>query len=170
LDFIYKWGTTPGWILFALGLAGCFTKKFRRDGIFLVLVLAIGAGFITHVVLKEGWPRPRPKQVVEFGGSAKFQPLYAWRSKGPFRSLACGHATTGYYFLTLIPLGRKWKKNSFIVIGILCTLIFGSVLSYARIAQGGHFFSDTLVSLFVMGATAYFLTPILYERANAKTA
>ena len=106
LDFIYRWGLIPGWVLFSLGLAACLTRSWRREGIFIVLVLAIGSGIVAHFFLKEGWPRPRPKQVIEYGGRAEFHPLFALRGKnGPFRSLPCGHATMGFYFVTLIPIG-----------------------------------------------------------------
>ncbi len=171
-DAMYYGALIPGWMLCGLGVAALFTKKWVREGIFLILVLAIGSGLVAHFVLKEGWPRPRPKQIIEFGGQAEFHPLTSLKRRiGSYRSLPCGHATMGFYFIALVSIGRKWKSKSLIWVGILTAIFYGAFLSYNRMAQGAHFFSDTLVSFFVMGLTAYLLTPILYyERANAKTA
>src|SRR5271156_4594628 len=75
LHFLFKYGE-----LFGLATGGVvsfiflFTfvqpkwKKWRRGCLAMVLTLVIGAGLITNVILKGHWGRPRPKQVIEFGG------------------------------------------------------------------------------------------------------
>ena len=171
-DAMYYGALIPGWILCGLGVVALFTKKWVREGVFLILVLAIGSGLVAHFILKEGWPRPRPKQIIEFGGQAEFHPLTSLERRiGSYRSLPCGHATMGFYFIALVSIGQKWKNKPLIWAGILTAIFYGAFLSYNRMAQGAHFFSDILVSFFVMGLTAYLLTPVLYyERINTESA
>ena len=38
--------------------------------------MAIGVGLFTHILLKDHWGRPRPKQVTQFGGTQEFHPFY----------------------------------------------------------------------------------------------
>src|SRR3954464_12487742 len=43
-----------------------------RIVLFLVSTLALGPGLLANVILKDHWHRPRPVQVVEFGGSKPY--------------------------------------------------------------------------------------------------
>src|SRR5438270_1792058 len=40
---------------------------WRRQGVFLLLSIALGPGLLVHVVFKDHWGRPRPRDVVELG-------------------------------------------------------------------------------------------------------
>lgn len=172
LSFIYHYGVIPGYFLTAGALfALLFIRSWRREGLYLILVLAIGSGLMAHLALKEGWPRPRPKQVVEFGGEAPYHSLfYRYTMGGKFRSLPSGHATMGYYLFALVPIGRKRNKPWLVGAGLIGGVIVGSILSYTRIAQGGHFLTDTLISLWVMALTASILSPLLTKNERSHSA
>lgn len=134
-------------------------RPLRRPALVLILTMAIGAGFIVHTILKDHWGRPRPKQVIEFGGTQEYRPLWKpnfFLQPEPSKSFPCGHCTMGFYFFALIIVGKRLQKDYLIWLGILLSAVFGIALSYTRIAQGGHFFSDTLFTALVLWLTAYF--------------
>lgn len=168
LDGIYHYGLLPGWLLAgaaAVGLIFSFIfsslHKWRCVCLYLVLTLAIGSGLIAHLILKDHWGRPRPKQSVEFGGGQPFRPFYSpnlLHQAEPSKSFPCGHCTMGFYFFALMLLGIRYKHKQIFWLGLGLSLSLGVLLGYARIAQGGHFFSDVLVSAFVMWWTALLLS------------
>lgn len=163
--FMYNYGLIPGQLLFAFSgimlFLSSFFKRWRRwysASLILVLTLAIGSGLIIHGVLKDHWGRPRPKQVTEFGGTQPFRPYYKpnfFSQPEPSKSLACGHCSMGFYFFALALVGRLYRKHWLALGGFALALGLGIALSVARIQQGGHFFSDTLISALIMWLTAY---------------
>ncbi len=167
LEIIYHYAIIPGWILAGMASIGLifssFFSKLRKHLrllIFLILTLGIGSGIVVHAVLKENWGRPRPRQTTEFGGTQAFLPFYAPNLKEkpePSKSFSCGHCTMGFYFFTLMLLGIYFRNQMVFWTGIILSLGLGGVLGYARIAQGGHFFSDVIVSAVVMWWTALIL-------------
>lgn len=155
-QFLYRYGESPA---LAVGItAACIwavsyyfvsLKKWRPGAQVLVLTLIIGAGIITNGLLKNYWERPRPKQTIEFGGEHAYQPYYEpYQGNSPIhlRSFPSGHAMMGFYFLAFIPIGIYYQNNKLVWIGILTGLLFGIALSITRIAQGGHYITDTLFS------------------------
>jgi len=178
-SFLYEFGPIPGDIMVVsallLLLASFFVKRlvpYRRIYVLLILTLLIGSGLIAHAGLKEHWGRPRPKQITEFGGDYPFFPVYKPNFAGSgtpdiiLRSFPCGHCTMGFYFIALglafKRLGRR--ELSLITYGFAFTL--GTLLSLARIAQGGHFFTDTLASLIIMWGTAVILDRMLFKKGG----
>ncbi len=164
--FIYRFGILPGWLLIIAAAVALFTR-FRREGLYILLVLGIGSGLFCHAILKESWGRPRPKQVIEYGGYAPYSPVWkiAPKEAEHQRSFCSGHATMGYLFFTLYFIGRRRQNNLLAIIGLLLAISLGGVLSLTRIVQGGHFLSDTLVSALIMWLSAYFLSiPLLKEK------
>jgi membrane-associated PAP2 superfamily phosphatase len=173
LQLIYVYGLVPGQItaiLAGIGLLFSYLfpscKSWRPHALFLVLTLVIGAGLITHVMLKSHWGRPRPRQVIEFGGTQEFRPYYRpnfFDQPEKSKSFVCGHCSLGFYFVTFFLLGRRYRNNKLFYLGIALTGILGAALSYARMAQGGHFLSDVLMSALVMWLTAIVLERLIYE-------
>ncbi|MEI8365133.1 MAG: phosphatase PAP2 family protein [Parachlamydiaceae bacterium] len=163
--FMYEYGLIPGQLLFITSgimlFLSCFFKRWRRwypASLILVLTLAIGSGLITHGILKDHWGRPRPKQVIEFGGSQPFRPYYKpnfFTKPEPSKSFACGHCSMGFYFFALALVGRRYNMQWLFISALAIALALGVALSIARIQQGGHFLSDTLASALIMWLTAY---------------
>jgi len=164
--FMYDYGVVPAQIIAGgatlLLFFSLFTKKLqptRRIALVLALSLTIGSGVICHFILKDHWGRPRPKQVVEFGGIQPFRPYYEpnlFHQPQPSKSFPCGHCTMGFYFFSVALIGRKLNNRSLYRAGLLFALFLGGLLSLTRIAQGGHFLSDTLMSALIMWLTSYF--------------
>lgn len=161
--FFYKQGLLPGQIFgvvaFFFFVFSFFIPKLsnlRRPALQVGLTLAIGAGILTHAVLKDHWKRPRPKQVEQFGGSEPFRPFYQpnFSAKGKFKSFPSGHAAMGFCFFALAIQGRRLRNRRLFFLGLFLAFGLGTCLSLSRIAQGGHFFSDTFASACLMWMTA----------------
>lgn len=171
--FLFDYSIFLAWGLVFVGFILLFFKNYRRIGTYLILTFAIGAGLIVHVALKEHWGRPRPRQVVEFGGTEPYRAYYKPNSIVQGKSFSCGHCTMGFYFFTLAFLGSYYRNKRIYFLGMILAWGLGVLLSITRIAQGGHFFSDTIMSGLIMWFVSWVLFKILfqtkYERINAKT-
>lgn len=146
-----------GWFLAGLMLAAIALYLYNKCGrrnccgvtgrklLFLFLVLFVGAGLIVNLALKDNFGRARPRQVTEFGGTKQFTPAFVM--SGECRkncSFSSGEGAAGFFalFFTLALTRRRALVGAAFGLGLL--------VSFARIAAGAHFFSDTVVSFFVM--------------------
>ena len=155
--FFYTVGPLPAIILgiasiftLLLGLGSPVLAKYRKLSAYFFFVLLIGSGLITNAILKDQWGRPRPKQVTAFEGTEKFERLLHYEPESFGKSFPCGHATVGYFFFALVPLLTGRRR----LLVFLATLIFGTLIGIARIAQGGHFTSDVIWAAAVMWFTS----------------
>jgi lipid A 4'-phosphatase len=120
-----------------------------RKVIYLFLVLILGAGVIVNLVLKDNFGRARPRDVVEFGGTKLYTPPFVISGEcGKNCSFSSGEAAAGFFALALAQ--ALSRRRSMLVMGFG----FGALASFCRIASGAHFFSDTVVSFFVMLSVA----------------
>ncbi|HMN85529.1 MAG TPA: phosphatase PAP2 family protein [Bauldia sp.] len=114
-----------------------------RTVVFLLTTLALGPGLLVNVVLKDHWGRPRPVMVDTFGGA--FPYVEVWRISGYCArncSFVAGEASSAVWLTALalvVPAG--WRLP--VAIG---TGTYALLLSLNRIAFGGHFLSDVLIS------------------------
>jgi len=164
LSFMFDYGILPAWA--AVFISVILWKKWRKAAYVLVLTLAIGSGLIVNVILKDHWGRPRPMQVVEFGGKQAFRPFYEpnfFHQPEPSKSFPCGHCSMGFFFFALALVARRHQCRSLYYGGMALALGLGILLSVVRIAQGGHFFSDALASALIMWYTAVILTAWIYR-------
>lgn len=173
LNALYFYGPLLGQItvvaagvIYFLSFAVRRWKPLRTHALYLVLTLAVGAGLIVHAALKEQWGRPRPRQVIEFGGEQPFRPFYSpnfFNQPEPSKSFPCGHCSMGFYFFAFVFIGRRSKKRWLTVAGWAIAFGLGGLLSYMRIAMGGHFVSDVFFTAIIMWLTAYGIDWLLYE-------
>lgn len=126
-----------------------------RDLAFLLLVLVLGPGLLVNGILKEHWGRVRPLNCQEFGGTGVFTPAFVPSDQGG-RSFSSGHASGSSYWvlvaLVLAPRRRVW---------LWLALGYSLLVAWARLAAGGHFLSDILVSWFIVALLAYWLDGLL---------
>lgn len=173
LDAFYDYGTIPAnltALISILLLIGSYffkrLKNFKNPCLVLLLTYAMGAGLIVNGLLKEYWGRPRPKQVEEFGGTQKFLPFYQpnfFQQPQPSKSFPCGHCATGFYFFALALVGKRLQQPFLWKLGIGLALVLGIALSLTRMMQGGHFFSDTLLSALIMWYTSLAIDWLVYS-------
>jgi len=124
----------------------------RKVG-YLFLVLILGAGLIVNVILKDNFGRARPRDIEEFGGSRHFTPAFVVsRQCDKNCSFSSGEAAGAFFSLALATAFGRRRALFVAAAG------FGIVVSLSRVASGAHFFSDTVVSFFVM----LILSDVLY--------
>jgi membrane-associated PAP2 superfamily phosphatase len=172
--FLKHDGVIPAFVLGAgaLGfwIASFFAPRFRsarRGALFLVLVLAIGPGFLVNDVFKEHWGRPRPHDLVEFGGQREYVVPLVMSPPEHGTAFPSGHVATAFYLLTpyfLLRRRSRWKAAGVFAGG----LVYGSLMGYARMAQGAHFLSDIVWSLGVVYLTGLALFYVLGLSAESR--
>jgi len=151
-DFIYNYAAIPAFILFGLslivllvGIAVRPLKLYRKQAIFLVLLMIIGPGLLVNVLLKDNLGRARPRELIEFGGKYEFSQIWEMGKTGKNSSFPSGHSSVGFYMIAPWFLLRRQKQSqglAWLAGGMGLGLLIGS----ARILQGGHFLSDVLWS------------------------
>lgn len=128
-------------------------KKWRRGSLLMVLTLVVGAGLLTNTLFKGHWGRPRPKQIVEFGGKHLYRPFWNPdfdKERDPQKSFPSGHVAMGFYFLSFCFVGRRYQSKLLFRIGLFLTLFLGGGLMIGRVVQGAHFVSDVFASAVLM--------------------
>ena len=112
-----------------------------RAALFLIATLALAPGLLVNGILKPYWPRPRPVQVVEFGGPQRF--VAWWDPRGECQSncsFVSGEASSAFWSLApaaLVP--PTWRALAY-----GAAIVYGVAMSGLRIAVGGHFFTDVV--------------------------
>lgn len=150
-------------IIFALSSIAIFiynyVKKKNLLGInskamlFIILFLTIAPALIVNATLKENWGRARPAQTINFGGQKDFTPAFIPSNQDGY-SFSSGHTAAAFSLLGFALLAKRRKR-----LFISLVLVYGTLISIARMAAGGHFLSDVVTSFFIV----YISTHILYK-------
>ena len=135
--------------------------------LFLLWSLVLGPGLLVNLILKDHWGRPRPTMVSLFGGGSPYVPV--WEISG-FCSRNCsfvaGEASTAAWLVGVaLVLPARWRVPGVIVAGVYALLI-----GLNRIAFGGHFLSDVLLSFSLTFLLMAILYRLLVERPPAALA
>jgi lipid A 4'-phosphatase len=173
-NMFYKWAAAPAVLLgaaaLAVLLAGIRLRKYaswRKEAVFILLLLALGPGLLINVLFKEEFGRARPREIVEFGGSQQFTPFWRPGNAGTNSSFPSGHAAIAFSVLApWFVLREKQRRTA--VLFLLLGLLFGTCVGIARILQGAHFLSDILWAgglVYLVGA----LLALLMRIDNSKT-
>ncbi len=137
-------------IFFAyMGLAGLalglrrFQKHIRwRDYLFIVLSVALAAGLLTNVVLKDHWGRARPNQIVEFGGTQTFTPDWVISNQCDSNCSFVGGDVSFAFCGLAAALCTVRRRKAWVTVSIT----FGCLVGFGRIAAGAHFLSDCIIA------------------------
>jgi len=143
------------WLGRVLGLVGLLLVLMPRRGrhwlgarwhirlLALGLVVWLGVGLLVNGVFKEHWGRPRPIAVQALGGAVPFQPALRPSAYCAHNcSFVSGHAATGFALMAVGLVGAPATRRRWLWIGGTAGLLVGA----GRVAQGGHFLSDVLLS------------------------
>jgi lipid A 4'-phosphatase len=123
-----------------------------RKVAYVMLVLILGAGLIVNAGLKDNFGRARPRDIAEFGGSEQFTPAFVMSDACDRNcSFSSGDSAGAFFALAFVLMASRKRTISTAGVG------FGVLVSASRIASGAHFFSDAVVSFFVMLIVADFL-------------
>jgi membrane-associated PAP2 superfamily phosphatase len=148
---IYHFGTLPALLMtlaalvaLVLGLRGGRLAPWSKATAYLVLCMAIGPGILVNLVLKDHWGRPRPRDVIPFGGEYPAERVWIADPSSPGKSFPCGHCTMGFFFFAPGILLRRLGRRRMALALFTLAWGLGLLLGIARILQGGHFASDVL--------------------------
>jgi lipid A 4'-phosphatase len=148
LRSIGQWVTGLLAVFVLVSLIASAFGRFRyllgvRAACFLALSLLLGPALLVNGIMKELWGRVRPRDIVEFGGTLDFTP--AWQVYGHCTSncsFVSGEASSSICILAFVlVMAKEWRARA-------ATWLFGYafVMSMNRLAFGGHFMSDILLS------------------------
>jgi membrane-associated PAP2 superfamily phosphatase len=112
-----------------------------RAALLLVSTLALGPGVVTNLVLKNHWGRPRPIDVVAFGGNEHFVAWWDPRGDCPDNcSFVAGEPSGAFWMLAPAALTPPaWRPVAY-----TAAIAFGAGIGILRMVAGGHFFSDVV--------------------------
>jgi lipid A 4'-phosphatase len=148
------------WITAALILTGLAAfalsltrgrRHWRGAATLVLLAVVIGPGLIGNALLKDHWQHPRPRDLIELGGSMHYVPSPLIGHEGG-ASFPCGHCTVGFLF------GLGWwifrHRPRWAAVSLAAGLTIGTLLGVGRMAAGAHFLSDVIWSaLLAWGVT-----------------
>jgi lipid A 4'-phosphatase len=115
-----------------------------RKLVAVLLVFALGPGLLVNGILKEFWDRPRPNQVIEFGGDWAFKPWYD--PTGECRrncSFVSGEASS----VTALVAAAAALPAPLQAPAVALAAAFAVLISGLRLGFGGHFLSDILFAM-----------------------
>ena len=163
--FLYHFGNLPAFALGAMGVIAFvlsfFVERFRPDrvaALFVVVLLALGPGLIVNTVFKDHWGRPRPADIVQFGGTETYRSFWHPGPPEQGRSFPSGHAAVGFSPHGALlraqaqgaRLGAKGPGGRH--------SLWLPPMGLGRMIQGGHFLTDVIWS----GCMVYFTGLFLY--------
>jgi lipid A 4'-phosphatase len=157
---LYRLGPVITLGLFVLGLLALMIGRVRRDefsrvnGVFLLLGVLIGPGLMINAALKDHWDRPRPRDLVEFGGTLQYTPAPLPAAAGePFPSSDC---LAGFLYASGWWMWRRrrpvWAGSS-----LALGLGLGFTLGLDRMAAGDYFLSEVIWSALLALGLAHVL-------------
>ncbi|GHB27927.1 phosphatase PAP2 family protein [Pseudovibrio japonicus] len=164
--YIFKWVAALALLvmLFKLALPKLKAVMDLRHPIFVISSLALGSGLVVNTFFKNMWGRPRPRSTDIFGGDSPF--IGVWHPTNYCDSncsFVSGEASAAIWLMTLVFIAPKaWRLPLGIPIGLL---VF--VLSANRVAYGGHYLSDTLLSWGITMLVIIAIYHYLYQRTPA---
>lgn len=164
--FVYHYGNIPalllaigGLLLFGLSFQVRRFTRWRRIGLFLTLAMLLGPGLIINAILKDNWGRPRPRNVIDYGGKYKYEQVLSVDPSSPGLSFPCGHCSMGFFLMVPWFVLRK-RKAALALTSLLTGIGYGALIGAARMAQGGHWCSDVIVSgliVYLTGAVLFYV-------------
>jgi len=123
--------------------------------------LIIGPVLLVNGLLKGQWGRPRPVHLEAFGGDAPY--VEVWRVSDWCASncsfVSGESASAAWMVAAVVLLPQPWRGRL-----LLPVLTYGAALSVNRIAFGGHFLSDTLLSWSLVASVMALLCAVLLPR------
>jgi lipid A 4'-phosphatase len=107
----------------------------------------LGNGLIIEGIFKNFMGRPRPVQVVQFGGTDAYHGPFVPGDDPPnHRSFVSSHAAAGFALMSLgLTCGPVWRRR-----WLLIGTVSGAVIGAGRMMQGGHFLSDIIFAFYAI--------------------
>lgn len=148
-------------LIFKLTKPEVVSAVSARALLFLAAVQALGPGLIVNGVLKEFWGRARPRQTDVFGGEHGFTGAWEIVSNCATNcSFTSGEAASSFALVAVaLVLPQRMR-----IPALLAALAWATVMSVNRIAFGGHFLSDVVISWAIVAALIVGLKTLILDR------
>lgn len=134
----------------------------------VLLTILLGPGLLVNAIFKDNWCRPRPNQVMEFGGHLHYVPPLMIGESRKGESFPAGHPSIGFSLVIFSLLLRPRRPKRAMVV-FISAISLGLVMGVGRMAAGGHFLSDVLwsgfMSVFAAFMVYYYILRVPQRRA-----
>lgn len=133
---------------------------------FLISTALLGPGLVVNLFLKDFWGRPRPHMVEEYGGKMPYTKVWEITDRCSDNcSFVSGEAASSIWLLTFVFLvPREMRMGLVMFVGLLT-----ATLSTNRIAFGGHFLSDIIISWSLMLFIILLMKTLILDRYTDAT-
>ena len=132
---------------------------FKKEVIFL-LTFFIGSTLVIQGFMKHYFGRPRPIDIINFGGSKDFIPAYHISSQCKYNcSFVSFHTSIGV-LLIIFSLERVNKIRKKLA---TFSCLFLGCFGLTRILQGRHFLSDVIISAYII-TIIYYIISYIYNK------
>jgi len=130
-----------------------FNSKLKSKEVWFIFgSVFINLLILVNLILKNMWGRARPNDILQFGGKESFSPWFELSNACNTNcSFVSGDAAVGFSLIILFFI----TKNKIFFWG---SLVAGLSIGLIRILEGGHFFSDVIMS----GLIVYLLTSVQF--------
>jgi membrane-associated phospholipid phosphatase len=135
-----------------------------RFTLYFASLFLLGPALMVNGIFKPFFDRPRPRSIIEFGGTDTF--VHAWALGGDFfddRSFVSGETAV---VVCLIPLTFfvpvVWRTCVFWLLSL-----FAALTALNRMAFGAHFLSDVLIAAGLMVMLSIALAYVFYGRSGS---
>lgn len=133
---------------------------------FVLLLFLIGPGLVVNGILKAYWGRARPINVVDFGGGAQFTPAWQISDQCAANCSFVSGEGAGTMAMTLSVLLILWMLRDrmpkmAVRLGQGAAIAALAFVGWQRVASGGHFLSDVLLSWLLIALIATILARFL---------
>lgn len=140
------------------------TRPYRRMLLFLILCMALVPAEIAF--FKQIFLKPRPEQVIAFGGTMPHVSLFTLLSNEPdATNWPGGHASGGAALMSWYFVGRAYSKR-WGWVGLGSGLLVSNLMGWTQIFRGQHFFSHNLWTLWFAWATILLIHFILFKKKS----
>jgi membrane-associated PAP2 superfamily phosphatase len=126
-----------------------------RAILFLLTTMALGPGLLVNVALKDYWGRPRPVDLVQFGGDQHYVSWWDPRGECPKNcSFVSGDVAAAIWTMAPAALAPpQWRALAY-----GGALALGAAMGVLRVMAGGHFITDAVFA----GVFTYLIIWIAY--------
>lgn len=136
---------------------------------FVLALFLLAPGLLVNAILKTYWGRARPTAVTEFGGDAHFTPFYqitdqCAKNCSFVSGEGSGSMAMAISALVILDFFRDRLSPAVYRAGQAVTLLMLLFVGFQRVASGGHFLSDVLLSWLFTALVAVVLAKALLAR------
>ncbi|HKS87668.1 MAG TPA: phosphatase PAP2 family protein [Pseudolabrys sp.] len=138
-------------------------RKLLMSGralIFLIATMALAPGLLVNVILKDHWGRPRPIDVVQFGGDQHFVPWWDPRGDCPANCAFVSGDVAGAVW-TVAPAALAPPQWRAVAYG--AALALGAGMAAIRVMAGAHFPSDVIFAGVFTFLTVWIAYALIYR-------